>query len=226
MQFSSCTIGSSFDCGIYLRRLLFLLFLAVTPAVAQETPPEVLVSHVPDIGVLRTVSAGTPIHEYARTYSFDAYVPDAEMKGGRWLLPLVVPANTPLSRVASKAKLKACIENGPCGLDDDGDGAFDRMAEDDISRALKLKTPIPYKKRRVTVNNPDSLRQVIIYAGASSDSIRLSYREFSNDLARPAFTEDLLIPINKIFPQDVAVKAVKIRIHGIDGLGLRYEILP
>jgi hypothetical protein len=56
--------------------------------------------------------------------------------------------------------------------------------------------------------------------------LRLSYREFSNNMARPAFTEELTIPISKTYPQDVAVKLVKLRIHSIDGLGMRYEILP
>jgi hypothetical protein len=209
-----------------VKKLILVFAMVGTSASGQNLNPEVTISHVPDVGKSQTVSVGTTIHEYSRTYSFNATVPDIQMSGGHWLIPLVVEPGTPMFPVSTKAKFKACVTAGPCGLDDDGDGVFDRMAADDFKAALKLKVKVPYRTKRLTVDNPDSLRQTIIYSGATGDTLRLSYREFSNNMARPAFTEELTIPISKTYPQDVAVKLVKLRIHSIDGLGMRYEILP
>ncbi|WP_295633486.1 hypothetical protein [Novosphingobium sp.] len=208
------------------RALLFFVAAMAPTAHAQALDPQVRVFHIPEPGRVQTVSAGTVVHEYSKTYSFTVTVPDIQMRGGQWLLPLVVEVGTAMYPVETKSKFKACVQNGPCGLDDDGDGIFDRMAQDDASVALKLKTKVPYHSERKTVERPDSLRQIILYFGATKDTLRLSYREFSNDLARPAFTEEFTIPITDKFPQDIAVKQVKMRIHSITGLGMSYEVLP
>jgi len=186
----------------------------------------------PNAGVVRTVSVGSIIREQGRFYIVDEAITTVSrpMRGGRWVIPLTVNPDQPLTQVSSNAKFKACTNagTGPCGLDDDGNGTFDRMAQDSVSLAVKLKEPVPYVTKTQTrvVDDPKNFKQVILYTGATGDTLRLSYREFSNNMARPAFTEELTIPLSKQFPQDVAVKDVRIRIHKIDGLGLTYEILP
>lgn len=42
-----------------------------------------------------------------------------------------------------------------------------------------------------TVNHKNSFQQDLIYTGKFGKKIRLAYREFSNDMARPAFTTDI-----------------------------------
>jgi hypothetical protein len=100
------------------------------------------------------------------------------------------------------------------------------MAQDFVTSALKLKVKVPYSLKRIVVDTSESFKQVILYQGATSDTLRLSYREFKDNMARQAFTEELTIPLDKTFPQDIAVKAVKLRIHKINGLGMTYEVLP
>ena len=200
--------------------------LATVTLAGQASEAGVHIENVPPVGVIQTVSVGTQIHQYNRTYTFDAVVPESRMKIAPLFIPLIVEAGTPMIQVKTKVMLKACIKSGACGLDDDGDGTFDRMALDDTATAFKMKAKVRYQLKRMTVDNPDSLRQIIMYSGATADTLRLSYREFSNNMARPAFTEELVIPIISKFPQDIAVKAVKFRVHSIDGLGMKYEILP
>ncbi len=55
--------------------------------------------------------------------------------------------------------------------------------------ALKLKEPVAYHIEERQVAAGDNFRQVISYLGVSGETLRLSYREFSNDMARPAFNE-------------------------------------
>jgi hypothetical protein len=198
-----------------------------TTTFAHELDPEVRVFHVPDVGRVETISAGTAIHEYRRTYSFTATVPDIQMKGGgNWFFPVTVEAGTHMFPEPSKAKFKACSKDGSCGYDDDGDGIFDRMRGAGSSRSPKLKIPVPYHTERITVDSPEDDRQILIYSGATGNSLRVSYREFRENFERPALSEELTIPIAKKFPQDVAIKQIRIRIHAINGLGMRYEVLP
>jgi hypothetical protein len=209
------------------------LLINAMPATALDSS-ELKVFNVPAAGTLTTVSVGSQVHEYRNevTDVRNVITIDTEMKGGQWLLPIVVPAGTefyPNQATDSKVKFKACVDQGGmgyCGYDDDGDGDFDRMLGSGAF-AMKLKKAVPYSTKVLTsVSEANSFKQVVLYQGATSDTLRLSYREFKNNMARDAFTQELTIPLSKTFPQDVAVKAVKLRVHKIDGLGMTYEVLP
>lgn len=209
------------------------LSMYAMPALALDSN-ELKVYNVPAAGVVTTVSVGSQVHEYRNevTNIRNVITIDTEMKGGQWLVPIVVPAGTefyPNHATDSKVKFKACVDQGGmgyCGYDDDGDGDFDRMLGSGAF-ALKLKKAVPYSTKVLTsVSDANSFKQVVLYQGATNDTLRLSYREFKNDMARDAFTQELTIPLGKTFPQDVAVKALKLRVHQINGLGMTYEILP
>ena len=64
----------------------------------------------------------------------------------------------------------------------------------------------------------------LIYLGTSGGALRVSYREFANDMARPVFTEELTVPLGITFPQVIAVNDTKLVIHNIDAVGLDYEL--
>lgn len=178
----------------------------------------------PPAQVVRTASVGSPIVEKFRIQTTTVAVTDADVVRGTITGNIKIDAGEPLYPVATKAKVKVCSANGPCGLDDDGDGRFDRIALDDMVAALKLKEPVAYHIEERQVAAGDNFRQVISYLGISGDTLRLSYREFSNDMARPAFNEELTFPLAKGFPQQIAFKDLRMTILGIDGLGLRYRI--
>jgi hypothetical protein len=64
----------------------------------------------------------------------------------------------------------------------------------------------------------------MLFQGATSDSLRFSYREFSNDMARPAFTEDLSIP-REPFPSMIMVKNLQLEVLAVSGMGMRYRVV-
>lgn len=109
-------------------------------------------------------------------------------------------------------------------MDDDGDGLFDRQATDDYNLAAKLKAPVPYSKIPISVSREDSFKRVILFQGATADSLRFSYREFSNDMARPAFTEELVIP-REPFPAMIMIKNLQLEVLGVSGMGMRYRVI-
>lgn len=126
---------------------------------------------------------------------------------------------------------KACaIDDGsPCLIDSDGDGKFDRLLPDNAFYigSIKLKQPVAYQKAKFEQPlQRGDFRWTITYLGAADHSLKLSYREFSDGIARPAFTEDYAIPLGDKLPQTLRVKDVSIVVTAIDGLGLHYRIAP
>lgn len=208
-----------------------LAILAVgAPAAAELTATQKVVSS-PQVGEERTVAAGEDIYSFYRVYTIQGAQIDADTKAGNIFLEEKLPAGTQLVPVATTKKFKGCVPyegtfnaKGPCLIDDDGDGKFDRHSADEVTMFRKLKPPVPYSMVPMSLASADSFKRVILYQGATADSLRFSYREFKDDMARPAFTEELTIP-REPFPAMLAVKNLRIEAIKVGGLGLTYRIV-
>jgi hypothetical protein len=146
-----------------------------------------------------------------------------------------VPAGTELLETPSKDGLRICQSFNspsmfttikPCFVDDNKDGQFDKWSFNPNGKLISLKTTIPYSKHLNETAYRDAFTKVVVYQGATPSTLSLSYREFSGGIARPAFTEDLSIPLSANFPQEVRFKNVRIEIDAISGIGLTYTLLP
>jgi hypothetical protein len=113
-----------------------------------------------------------------------------------------------------------------CLIDTDDDGKFDRVSFNEVAGAKDINPPIPYIKKIVPIEGgkAQSFRQTLIYLGKSGGDIRLSYREFANDMARPAFSEDLTLPAPTTFPQTYQIKNLALTILAIGPDGLSYQV--
>lgn len=113
-----------------------------------------------------------------------------------------------------------------CLIDADQDGRFDKVSFNEVGGAKDIIPPVPYTKTMVPVSGEGSasFRKTLTFLGQSGTDIRLSYREFSNDMARPAFTEDLTLPVPASYPQMIVVKDMKLTVLSLDGSGLRYRL--
>ena len=179
----------------------------------------------PAAGADEVATVGSPVYEKFRYDAVEVSVLPEEAVKKTLTGKIRLPAGAPLyQQIHSNAKYKACVPSGPCGLDDDGDGNFDRIALDSAVRALTLESPAPYEIQEVGIRSDKDFKQVVTYLGVTNGALRLSYREFINDLARPAFTEELTFPLEKSFPQEIAFKDVRILVLGVDGRGLRYQV--
>ncbi|APZ98072.1 hypothetical protein BWQ93_05945 [Sphingopyxis sp. QXT-31] len=112
------------------------------------------------------------------------------------------------------------IESGLCLADRDGDGRMETASGYGIVRPVQLKEPAPFTTRVGTVFSPSDVIKRIVYLGGTSTEARFSYREFTREgLARPAFTEDLTVPLQS-FPVQMTLKGVAFTIHGQSSAGL------
>jgi len=85
---------------------------------------------------------------------------------------------------------------------------------------FKQSQPIKGEYALVDVEN---FQRSLIYTGKSKDVIYISYREFKNDMARPAFTQDLTFDTSddKIF----GIKGARIELFEATNSYIKYKLL-
>ncbi|MEH6789950.1 hypothetical protein [Parasphingorhabdus sp.] len=212
-----------------MRRFLLIGLGVALPCIVNAQ--ELTLKHSPELGVETVVPAGGEVYSFTRVYTLDGARLEADSGPGSYLRGRSISVGTELVSVGTKAAFKACVPikgtfepDGPCFLDDDGDGRFDRQATNDYNLAQRLKIPVPYSRLPISVYREDSLRRVFLFQGATQDSLRFSYREFSAGLARPAFTEELTIQLAE-FPLMIQLKDIQLMVLRVDGMGMRYKVV-
>lgn len=69
----------------------------------------------------------------------------------------------------------------------------------------------------------DSFQQTLLYSGRSGDQVSLSYREFSGDVARPAFSND--VDYDLTISNEVAYKGARLEIIEATNTSITYRVL-
>lgn len=70
---------------------------------------------------------------------------------------------------------------------------------------------------------PGGFRRELIYGGVAKGVLTLSYREFVNDMARPAFTQVLTYDLAE--GDEIAYQGARLKVLGANNTGLRYIVL-
>lgn len=215
--------------------LLAAAILSAVPVTAAERK----VGQRPDAGVETTVTVGTPLLEKFNMVTVTVPRLRDDLKVPLGIQGQIVVPSGAQFRVVRDKPLKACTvaedsyvdhfigpRGASCLQDTDGDGAFDKAsAESVMFTTKKIQPPAPYD----LVDTPaaagsDYFRQSLVYLGAAQGVLRLSYREFSHDMARPAFTEELSFPLEATYPQTIAWRETRITLLGVSNAGLRYRV--
>nr|WP_137676351.1 hypothetical protein [Parerythrobacter lutipelagi] len=84
-------------------------------------------------------------------------------------------------------------------------------------------TEYSYEFTERPIISQNNFQQTLIYSGRVGDRIRVSYREFSGNMARAAFTNEAEYDLSK--SDMIAYKGAKIRIIDANNEQIRYEVL-
>lgn len=71
--------------------------------------------------------------------------------------------------------------------------------------------------------SPDNQKKELIYTGVSKNVISLVYREYQNDLARPAFSQDLKYDLGE--GRVIGFKGARFEVLKATNLGLTFKTL-
>ncbi|BBF68812.1 hypothetical protein [Sphingomonas bisphenolicum] len=217
--------------------LLAAAILSAVPVTAAERK----VGQRPDAGVDTIVTVGTPLLEKFNMVTVTVPRLRDDLKVPLGLQGQIVVPSGAQFRVVREKPLKACTvaedtyvdhfvgpRGAACLQDADGDGAFDKAsAESVMFTTKKIQPPAPYDLVDMpAAAGSDYFRQSLVYLGAAQGVLRLNYREFSHDMARPAFTEELSFPLEATYPQVIAWRDTRITLLGVSNAGLRYRVEP
>ena len=129
------------------------------------------------------------------------------------------------STESGSLRLKNCDPFGSPSellIDPDGKGfwMFDRRG-----RLVQIKTggePL-FQRRKGLRNQPQVFAAELIYSGLAGKVVQAVYREYVNDMARPAFTQELQYDLGE--ERSIAYKSLRMRVEDATISTIRYSVV-
>jgi len=87
-----------------------------------------------------------------------------------------------------------------------------------------IASPIAYERSELITPKQDSFKYELLYQGVSKGPLKLSYREYVNDMARPSYFQDVAYDI-AAYPAIVTFKTVRLNILSADNNEVKYVVL-
>jgi len=81
----------------------------------------------------------------------------------------------------------------------------------------------PFERTKQPVATPNSFQQTLIYSGKVGNKLKIGYREFSGNLARPAFNNDVEYDLNE--SNLIGYKGARIEIIEATNEHIKYKVL-
>jgi len=88
---------------------------------------------------------------------------------------------------------------------------------------IRPKEQISYIQTKVTAEKKDRFKQEFTYNGRVGDALKFIYREYVNDYARPAFTQDLQYDLSE--SKTIGFRGMRIKIIKATNTKIEYQVL-
>jgi hypothetical protein len=86
-----------------------------------------------------------------------------------------------------------------------------------------FKDPSPFRRLTDIGDQPGAFTAELIYSGLAGSVVRAVYREYVDDLARPAFSQELQYDLSA--DRTIAYKSIRIRVIEATNSLIRYEVV-
>lgn len=197
-------------------------------ATATKAPDKYEQGYTPEVGVRSSASVGeVMVSKFNYTAEEVAILLQSAEGSIGWGRP-EVPANSKLIKGASSKGAIYCYpypaRPAPCFSDEDGDGKFDyayNLGAFDVIAPVGDIDPVPYRVTDSTIK--DGFKYELMYQGIDANTLRISYREYSDNLARPAFQQDLTYTLAE-GDTPVSFKGVRLTIHSASNNEVVYTV--
>jgi hypothetical protein len=228
--------GPKYMRHIFLLSTLFLGACATVQVVERNDLTE-QVGQVPALGTQADAPVGGVLFSQFRYWSKVGYRLDDQVNLSFALGRVSAQQGDFLIKAISDGKPVFCTEKrsyidplvGPHAIacfPDSGDGLFRSVSATPgmVTMSKDLPSPIHYSKSEEVSPRPNSFKYELLFQGISGRNVRISYREFVNDLARPAYFQDVSYDVTE-FPTILTFRTVKIEIIAANNNGLKYRVL-
>lgn len=226
-----------------MKRLLSLLLLAALTGCAsvrvlETSRVDERIGQSPQLATDSTATVGSTIFSQYRYWSKTGYRLSDDVairlglgkivaRNGDFLVPAEVEGETAYcTELPSYADPMSGPIKTSCFLDRAKRGVFSsvKAAPGAIWFENQLPMPTRYEKGELIVAKNDAKKYELLYQGFSAHILRLSYREYINDLARPAYFQDASYDI-ATFPTEISFRSVRLVILGAGNNGIQYRVI-
>ncbi|RLA79872.1 MAG: hypothetical protein DRG78_12085 [Epsilonproteobacteria bacterium] len=113
-----------------------------------------------------------------------------------------------------------------CIMDTNNDNKFDKYRASHLETYSELNIHIPYTLKQTTPSfEQDSFKYEVLYQGKKGNLIKISFREFKNNMARPAFTQDIDYELNKTGNTTIGFKGLRIEVLKATNMDITYKVI-
>lgn len=218
--------------------MLMSLTGCATVSFNETSRTDLRVGRTPELGIETTASVGSQIFSQYRYLSRTGYRLGRATSTRIGLGRVITSDGEFVGRAQIDGENAYCTESlayhdpmtGPmkiaCFFDRDTDGKFEVVKAQPgvVWFESKLDVPVTFAKGEQVIPMNDSKKYELLYQGYSGNTLRLSYREYINDMARPAYFQDVSYEI-AAFPTDITFKTVKLQVLSAGNNGMRYKVL-
>jgi hypothetical protein len=83
--------------------------------------------------------------------------------------------------------------------------------------------PVSYTSKEIVRFTPESFRRELVYSGVSQNTVTVVYREFKDNLARPAFTQELKYDLAQ--SRVIGYKGARFEVLDAGNTAITYKVL-
>jgi hypothetical protein len=221
-------LDSSRDEAMRAIFFLFSVFLVSACTTVREVPSEYKKGSFPGIGDRVTVSVGSVMVSEYNYLANEQAVILSSIDGSFWAGRAGIMSGTSLVKAYAGNVELFCQPPGsygnPCLADTNRDGSFDHAYTMNAFGAAVNKRkiePAPYRLSDASMQ--DGFKYELIYQGIDESVARIAYREYSDNLARPAYRQDLSYTLEDRDTQ-VKFRDVSLTIHNADNNEIDYTV--
>jgi len=218
-------------------RVAPFLLLAATACVTSGPAPQVdrRVGEHPTAGVSGVARVGEVVYEnYDYTVSTSPTLEEGFSRSyllGRIYIP---PGAALLPRPKRDGSLQYCTAEPSysgggsditCFSGPPGGGYFTHVRVPSLKYGswTTMKQRLPYAIQERILG--EGFKMELVYQGVADNVLRMAYREYKENLARPAFHQDLTYTLEEEGPTEVSFRSLRIEVTEADNSGLKYRVL-
>lgn len=125
----------------------------------------------------------------------------------------------------AKEDYKTICQDQLCLIDVNNNNTFSHYAVRNEDKLYPLNKLIKYEAIQKIKYNEDSFKYQALYQGKIGNRVKISFREFKNDMARPAFTQDIEYQLKSNKPTIIGFKGLRIKIIKATNLNITYSVI-
>ena len=220
-----------------LHALTLALVVSACGGTVRELS-EYKVGQEPPIGTVQTAVVGDVLYsEFEYTGNSGAVATSAFEQGIGLGGSVTVPVGTPLYASDIDGRKGYCTAaltysdplvgpyRGTCWFDANSDKRFEEFWVMPGAVPITYETDVPLAYRSTEMSNTaGGYKNEIVYQGLDGNVLRMLYREYVDNMARPAFQQELTYNVNPAGPTQIRFRSVSMEVTSAQGSDITYTV--